>query len=134
MSHVETVLLLVAESGQAFSRAWDSVMGDAASADNYSVIALVTLHQRGSMRPMEIARLTTLTSGGVTKMIDRWEAGGLVTRGSSPGIDDARAVSVAVTSSGSELAERVLAVVAQVIERLFDNLVDMQAERCSLPS
>ncbi len=105
-----------------------SVMGDVASADNYSVSTLIALHQKGSMRPVEIARLTTLTSGGVAKMIDRWEASGLVERSRERETDDARAVSVTLTSSGDELVERVLVVVAPEIDRLLDKLATLHDE------
>ena len=63
---------------------------------------LATLRRSGApyaLRPTELARSTMVTSGGVSKRLDRLEAGGLVER-VQPGIGDGRATLVRLTGEG----------------------------------
>ena len=67
---------------------------------NAGVAILLRLQLDGPMRPSEIGEITGLSSGGVTKFIDRLERDGLVDRlyGQVPG--DARGVEVRITPTG----------------------------------
>ncbi|MFJ4240580.1 MarR family winged helix-turn-helix transcriptional regulator [Streptomyces iakyrus] len=59
----------------------------------------------------------TLTSSGITRLIDRMEGAGLVRRGPAPG--DRRSVLVEATEHGRAVFLRAAAVHAQVVERYF---------------
>lgn len=59
----------------------------------------------------------TLTSGGITRLIDRMEAAALVRRVPSPG--DRRSVLVEATEEGRAVFLRAAAVHARVVERYF---------------
>ncbi|NEA99598.1 MarR family transcriptional regulator [Streptomyces sp. SID13726] len=65
----------------------------------------------------ELADDLTLTSSGITRLIDRMEEAGLVSRVPSPG--DRRSVLVEPTDHGHTVFLRAAAVHAQVIERFF---------------
>jgi DNA-binding MarR family transcriptional regulator len=68
--------------------------------------ALSALRRRGephALSPTELSRGLMLSSGGVTKLIERLEARGLVVR--TPDATDGRSVAVALTPAGRELQE-----------------------------
>lgn len=71
---------------------------------NGVIDVLLRLDLYGSMRPSEIGSITGLSSGGVTKLLDRLEAEALVVRryGEVPG--DARGVEVRITQTGARMA------------------------------
>ncbi len=67
---------------------------------------LAALRRTGSpyrMAPVELSRSLLLTSGGLTKRIDRLELHGFIER--SPDPDDRRSVLVGLTPAGRELIE-----------------------------
>ncbi|MFI1927287.1 MULTISPECIES: MarR family winged helix-turn-helix transcriptional regulator [unclassified Streptomyces] len=64
-----------------------------------------------------IAQEQVLTTGGATRLVDRMEAAGLVTRADSP--DDRRAKLVRLTPLGEETTVRASRVHVQNIERYF---------------
>ncbi|HTU94383.1 MAG TPA: MarR family transcriptional regulator [Solirubrobacteraceae bacterium] len=68
--------------------------------------ALSALRRRGqpyALSPTELSRGLMLSSGGMTKLIERLEARGLVIR--TPDATDGRGVVVALTQAGRELQE-----------------------------
>jgi DNA-binding MarR family transcriptional regulator len=69
---------------------------------NHAILALVALEIEGPLRPARLAERTGLTSGGTTKLLDRLERRGLVTRvfGLVPG--DRRGSTVELTSDGHD--------------------------------
>ena len=97
------LLLRLAEFGGVVSEALSRACGGAAVVDNVSVIVLCQLELTGPLRPTDIADLTGLTSGGVTKVITRLENAGFITREQHALEQDKRAVSVELTDSGHEL-------------------------------
>ena len=56
--------------------------------------------------PRELQRAMMVTSGAITKQVDRLEAKGLVTRGPDP--RDGRSRTVALTATGRRLVDRLL--------------------------
>jgi DNA-binding MarR family transcriptional regulator len=87
----------------------------------YSDYALLTLLRfSGSMSPKQLNRYLAITSGGLTKSIDRLEAGRLVRRAPDP--HDGRGTLVALTRKGERLVARVFDVDIQAHERLFREL------------
>src|SRR5215217_4182901 len=109
---VERLLLLLANYGQTVSKAIAAVSPDAELANNVSLIVLCTLDLDGPRRPGVLQDLTGLSSGGVSKLLDRMEQAGVVKRayGGVPG--DNRGVLVSITRRGKSLAGRFSAAVA----------------------
>lgn len=70
------------------------------------------------------AQVVTIGRSGLTRLVDRLEAQGLVTREPSPG--DRRGTVVAITRDGSALVRRMWPVYAAEIQRSF---VDVLGER-----
>ena len=70
---------------------------------------LLTLRRQGepyTLSPSQLSASLLLTSGGISKRLDRLEHSGLVLR--QPGEHDRRAVSICLTDAGFALVERVL--------------------------
>jgi DNA-binding MarR family transcriptional regulator len=68
--------------------------------------ALSALRRRGAphaLSPTELSRGLMLSSGGLSKLVERLEARGLVVR--TPDATDGRGVAVALTTAGRELQE-----------------------------
>ena len=71
---------------------------------------LATLRRAGApyrLTPGDLAAMSMVTTGAVTKRVDRLVRAGLVTRGVNPA--DARSRVVALTSRGRELVDRLVA-------------------------
>lgn len=82
----------------------------------YEVLMLLWFSKRGSLPMKVIGSRLQVHPTSVTNAVDRLEDAGLVTRSAHP--DDRRALLVALTSSGRELAERATkALNAEVFER-----------------
>lgn len=64
------------------------------------VTLLFALDMDGPLRPTGIQELTGLSSGGVTKLVERLEGRGLVVRRTGAIEDDRRGVSVEITRRG----------------------------------
>ncbi len=81
-----------------------------------SLVLLFELEQVGALRPKQVAELLGLTTGGATKLVDRLERQGTVTRtGAQAG--DQRAVTVRITDEGRAI---VAAARVGLVERLDD--------------
>lgn len=82
----------------------------------YEVLMLLLFSKRGSLPMKVIGSRLQVHPTSVTNAVDRLEDAGLVTRSTHP--DDRRAVLVALTPSGRELAERATkALNAEVFEQ-----------------
>jgi DNA-binding MarR family transcriptional regulator len=87
------------------SRSWfDLLLGIAAAPDQRLLIG-------------ELGRKLSLTSGGVTRFVDRVEAAGLVTR--EPSATDRRALYVAFTDKGRRVLSRGVEVNRRVYQEAF---------------
>jgi MarR family 2-MHQ and catechol resistance regulon transcriptional repressor len=78
------------------------------------------LHHKGPLLLGEIQRKVLVTSGGITYLVDRLVAKGLVRREPSP--DDRRARYAVLTPAGKELIERIFPAHAQSLARIFSAL------------
>lgn len=97
------VLQLMAEFGHSVSRAMAAVAPAPELVSNTPLVVLSQLSMHGSQRPHELAELTSMTTGGLSKLLDRMERRGVVrrVRGAVPG--DRRAVVVELTPTGRDM-------------------------------
>lgn len=109
---VERLLLLMAGYGRAATGAITDVAPDTELVNNVSVVVLCALDLGGPRRPGALQEVTGLSSGGVSKLLDRMEAAGVVkrTHGGVPG--DNRGVMVSITRRGRAVAARFAAAMA----------------------
>ena len=103
---VARLLLLLANYGQLLSQAMAAVAPDRELLNDTSFVVLCSLDVDGPRRPGDLQELTGLSSGGVSKMLDRMEHAGVVQRryGGVPG--DNRGVLVSITRRGRGLVAR----------------------------
>jgi DNA-binding MarR family transcriptional regulator len=103
---VERLLLLMSGYGRTVSEAMLDVSPEPELAGSVSLVVLCTLDLEGARRPGVLQEITGLSSGGVSKLLDRMEAAGVVKRtyGGVPG--DNRGVLVSITRRGRALVAR----------------------------
>ncbi|MEV0244492.1 MarR family transcriptional regulator [Streptomyces sp. NPDC050674] len=83
----------------------------------FEVLIRLCRHPDEEISQRRLAEDLTLTSGGVTRLIDRMETAGLVRRVPAPG--DRRSVLVEATEHGRAVFLRAAVVHARVVERYF---------------
>lgn len=91
---------------------------------------LAALRRAGSpfeRAPGELAAFTMVTTGAMTKRLDRLEAAGLVTR--RPSAADGRGRVVALTPAGRELIDEAFAAHMRNEQRLLADLTPTEAEQ-----
>jgi DNA-binding MarR family transcriptional regulator len=105
-SAVERLLLLMSNYGRMAVQAMLEVTPDPELVTNASLVVLCSLDLDGPRRPGVLQELTGLSSGGVSKLLDRMEGAGVVKRayGGVPG--DNRGVLVSITRRGRSLTAR----------------------------
>jgi len=81
---------------------------------------LEVLYHKGRMLLGEVQRKILVSSGGITYLVDRLEARGLVERIENP--DDRRARFVSLTRQGEKLIQRIFPEHARVLERALAGL------------
>jgi len=115
---VERLLLLMADYRRVVTAAIAHVAPDPEVVTNVSIVALCALDLDGPRRPGGLQEVTGLSSGGVSKLLDRMEQAGVVKRtyGGVPG--DNRGVTVSITRRGRTLIGRISSAVSA---RLPDN-------------
>lgn len=87
----------------------------------YSVLRVLRYAGPSSeLTPTRLADLTLITTGGMTKIVDRLERSGLVGRRADP--DDRRGVLVSLTDSGRALADAASDDYAAGRQRIVDRL------------
>ena len=93
---------------------------------NHPMTTLLILAADGPTRPVELAERVGMTSGGMTKVIDRLEQLQLVDRDSDL-VEDGRGVLVGLTTNGQRTVETVLDATAPRLRKAV-------ADLSSLPS
>ena len=101
------LLIATVQFGEATGAAIAARAEDPTLAQNAPIAVITELALRGPRRPSQLATFTGLTSGGVTKMVDRLEESGLVARTVGEVPRDRRAVTVRLTDKGEQLARAV---------------------------
>jgi DNA-binding MarR family transcriptional regulator len=122
------LLVSAVRFGESLGSGIVSRLGDPELAQNTPIAVIADLALHGTRRPVEITEFTGLTNSGVTRMLERLETAGLVSRsfGQVPG--DRRAIVVALTAEG----ERVADLIAQALQDEIDLLRGMLAEMSTL--
>jgi DNA-binding MarR family transcriptional regulator len=106
----ETALMVAGRMGAA-GAPYDSHLADEVGLANAkSRIALTALLADGPLRPGELAEVLELTSGGLTYLVNQLEADGLVERSYGLLVEDRRAVVIALTERGTEIAGTIASV------------------------
>ncbi|MGA7690038.1 MAG: MarR family transcriptional regulator [Jiangellales bacterium] len=96
----QRAVLALARLNLALSTAAVRAAKDPDVAGSQPVLVLFALDMDGPMRPTGIQELTGLSSGGVTKLVERLEEKGLVARKTGAVSDDRRGVLVELTRRG----------------------------------
>jgi DNA-binding MarR family transcriptional regulator len=68
--------------------------------DNISIVILCDVSANGSRRPLDLQRLTGLSSSRITRAVDKLEAVGLVARSFGTVADDHRGTVITLTPAG----------------------------------
>lgn len=102
-----SLLLALSEFGRLVSDVLVEVTGDRDLVRNSPIITLAVLALEGPQRPGDLQHRTGLTSGGVTKLLQRLEGEGLVERQTGAIPEDRRAVRVTITRSGRRMVRNV---------------------------
>lgn len=96
--------------------------------DTAIISVLCSLERKGSLRPREIQELTTLTSGGVTNLLDRLTQRDLIARSHDTVDGDRRAVVVALTPNGHAVVADIAGVFAAESGPIRDALAELATE------
>ena len=119
--------MLMASFGRIVSQALADAAPDGEFTSNLSVLVMCHLDLDGPARPAELAELTGLSSGGISKLIDRLELAELITR-RRHGVDgDQRAVVVVLTPQGQKTIRRFIEIFDQHLDGASD-LLDRMTE------
>jgi DNA-binding MarR family transcriptional regulator len=101
------LLMATVQLGEAMAGSIVARSGDPSMAFNAPIAVATELALRGPRRPSQLATFTGLTSGGVTKLIDRMEEAGVVQRATGLVKRDRRAVVVLLTDRGEAFAQAI---------------------------
>jgi len=99
------LLVQVHRMSMVFNRAIDGA-GLSELRANPEISVCLALHRMGALRPRDLQQTARLTSGGLTKLLDRLEMAGLVRRGTRGTDNDGRAVEVRLTPAGRRAVVR----------------------------
>jgi len=83
----------------------------------FEVLIHLAAAEGGSMRMVDLAETVLLSKSGVTRLVDRLEADGLVERQSCPG--DRRAINATITPAGRAALKRALPVHTRALDEIF---------------
>lgn len=102
------LLLLFAQLGAVVSAALKERV-ERGLVSNVEVLVITELDIRESLRPADLQALTGMTSGGVTKLLDRLEEAGVISRAYGQVQGDRRGVRVELTADGRAVASQLVA-------------------------
>jgi DNA-binding HxlR family transcriptional regulator len=107
---VRRLLMVLGRLGTAIGVAISEAVGAELSA-NGPVITLFALDEQGSLRPGQLQELTGLSSGGVSKLLDRLQDSGLITREYGVLEGDRRGSVVKLTAKGRRTSRKMVAAI-----------------------
>ncbi len=111
----QRLLLALAQLGAVATRALHARV-DPRFSSNVEVLVLTRLDLSGPQRPADIVALTGMTSSGVTKVLDRLEAHGLIARGYGRIEGDRRGTQLELTAEGERVAAQLAAGLASEMD------------------
>jgi DNA-binding MarR family transcriptional regulator len=117
-------LLILRRVGVRVTERLDRTVGAAVSG-NSAVAMLMTLRAEGPQRPAWLASVTGLTTGGLSKAVDRLARHGFVTRGTKGTDGDGRSVRIALTDKGRRTASIIDDVASGSLRELADELDEL---------
>lgn len=123
-ARVDRVVALASEMGVIMASSLQQVPIAKKAGGPSAVLLLLQLDHTGPMRPTQVARLLGLTTGGATKLVDRLERLGCVTRRAAEA-GDRRAVDVEITVEGRSMAEAARTAVQAEIDSLQQIVVQL---------
>jgi DNA-binding MarR family transcriptional regulator len=121
-------LLRTGRFGESISAGMAARVGDREHIGNLTVIIIADLCLAGARRPVELQETTGLSSGGVTKALDRLESAGLIGRTHGAVGGDRRAIVVGLTDEGRRVAGLLAAGLLDTIDDTRATLRDLTAE------
>lgn len=113
--------------GEALGAAYRDRVEDQELARNVPVLTLMSLEVNGPLRPAEISAITHLTPGGTTKLLERLERAGLITRAFGEVPDDRRGVIVHMTDKGRQQVAFLADGLVEHAPTIEQMVVEMQA-------
>ncbi|MGE5209671.1 MAG: MarR family winged helix-turn-helix transcriptional regulator [Acidobacteriota bacterium] len=118
----ETALMVLGKMGAAGAPYVSQLVDEVGMANANSRVALAALLADGPLRPGKLADVLELTSGGLTYLVNQLEADGLVERSYGLLVEDRRAVVIALTERGAEIAGTIASVFDAHSARICDAL------------
>ena len=115
-----SALITLSETGLAAHRIADEIAPETILMDNARMLVALHLWLSGPMRPSEIASLIGMTTGGTTKIVQKLEVAGLVSKRSDD--EDGRALIVALTAKGRRTLEDLTEALVPVMDRAVNHL------------
>lgn len=94
---------------------------------NADVFVICSLHLRGPLRPSDIVDGIGMTSGGVTKLIDRLEQRGYIRREFGAVASDRRATRLVLTEDGVRLARDYADAILSEMDTVADAIESLRA-------
>jgi len=122
----QRLLLVLARLGAAVSEALHARV-DHQFASNVEVLVLTSLDLLGPQRPGDLITLTGLTSGGVTKVIDRLEEQKLIARRYGSVKGDRRGTRLVLTPEGASVAAELAEGLASQMEAVRDAIRELES-------
>lgn len=119
------LLMALVQFGEHLGTAIATRAEDPTMAQNAPIAVITELALRGARRPSQLAAFTGLTSGGLTKMVDRLEESGLVVRTVGEVPRDRRAVTIRLTDQGERLAATVADAVLEQMSLIRSAVAEM---------
>lgn len=119
------MLVLLGAFGQRVTEALARRLEAIELTGNAAVLVVSALALRGPLRPSELQQVARLTSGGMTKQLDRLEALGLVQRSYGEVSGDRRASVVTLTPKGRDAAARMAEAMLDEVDGIRDLIVEL---------
>ena len=123
---VQRAQMAVAQLGRRITAA-ASAAGAAGATENHDVQVLLTLQLEGPVHPGRLSEVSGLTTGGMTALLDRLEAAGLLRRERDPAAEDRRTLDVVLTPEGARAARVLAEATRDVIAARPPEVVDLLA-------